>query len=77
MPDCDVRRVQEESFEFDPVFKDYASKNPIIKQDDEYDEDAILEHHLTPERYNRCVPPCRHPLLHTSPGRWTGAASQA
>jgi hypothetical protein len=47
------------------VFKDYSMKNPIIKRDDEFDEDAMAEHHLTPERYNRYVTPvatCWHPL---------------
>jgi hypothetical protein len=47
--------VQIDSFEFDEVFRDYSLSNPLVKQHEEFDEVAMLEHHLTPDRYNRCA----------------------
>jgi hypothetical protein len=47
--------VQEESFEFDQVYRDYGLGNPLLKEHCEYDEGAMHEG-LTPDRYNRCAP---------------------
>ena len=49
--------VQEEGFEFDEQFQDFQLGNPLVRAHPEYDEAGMRDHGLTPDRYNRYVPP--------------------
>jgi hypothetical protein len=48
--------MQIDSFAFDEVFAHYSLKNPLVKRHAEYDEAAMRDFGLTPDRYNRYAP---------------------